>query len=103
MHKAFAAAGTDGGPALERDINALLDRFNMAGAASLVVPAEYLEVVITNAVPDEGQERWGALVRDEPVLPAFNRVLVCRFNHADSGRNRRVNPAIRCCCAQYRT
>lgn len=45
--KAFAAAGEDGRQALEQDINALLDRFNTAGAASLVVPAEYLEVVIT--------------------------------------------------------
>jgi hypothetical protein len=47
VHKAFAAAGPDGGQALEQDINALLDRFNTAGPASLVVPAEYLEVVIT--------------------------------------------------------
>lgn len=47
VHKAFAAAGADGRQALEQDIIALLDRFNTAGAASLVIPAEYLEVVIT--------------------------------------------------------
>jgi hypothetical protein len=33
--------------ALERDITALLDEMNTAGAAFLVVPSEYLEVVIT--------------------------------------------------------
>jgi ubiquinone/menaquinone biosynthesis C-methylase UbiE len=47
VYKAFAAAGPDGSQALEQDIRALLDRFNTAGSASLVVPAEYLEVVIT--------------------------------------------------------
>ena len=47
VHKAFAAAGASGGQALERDLLALLDQFNTAGDASLVVPAEYLEVVIT--------------------------------------------------------
>lgn len=45
--KAFAALDPDGQQALERDILALLDRFNIAGSSSLVVPAEYLEVVIT--------------------------------------------------------
>jgi ubiquinone/menaquinone biosynthesis C-methylase UbiE len=46
-HKAFAALEPDGQQALEQDILALLHRFNRAGNASLVVPAEYLEVVIT--------------------------------------------------------
>ena len=46
VYKAFAAVA-DGGQALEKDLIALLDQFNTAGAASLVVPAEYLEVVIT--------------------------------------------------------
>ncbi|MBL8520812.1 MAG: class I SAM-dependent methyltransferase [Betaproteobacteria bacterium] len=46
-HKAFAALGAEGSPALERDILALLAEHNTAGASSLVVPAEYLEVVIT--------------------------------------------------------
>ena len=47
VHKAFAAVGADGELALEKDIADLLDRFNTAGAASLVVPGEYLEVVVT--------------------------------------------------------
>ena len=46
-HKAFAALDESAGRALERDITALLDQMNTAGAASLVVPGEYLEVVIT--------------------------------------------------------
>jgi hypothetical protein len=33
--------------ALEADITALLERFNVAGSQSLVVPGEYLEVVMT--------------------------------------------------------
>jgi SAM-dependent methyltransferase len=45
-HKAFAALDADGQRALESDIAALLDRSNVAGNASLVVPAEYLEAVI---------------------------------------------------------
>ena len=46
-HKAFAALDGTGQRALESDITALLDDMNTAGAASLVVPGEYLEVVIT--------------------------------------------------------
>lgn len=46
-HKAFAALDEQGVLALERDIFALLERFNTAGEASLVVPGEYLEVVVT--------------------------------------------------------
>jgi SAM-dependent methyltransferase len=46
-HKAFAALPGAKGEALERDIVALLGEFNTAGTASLVVPSEYLEVVIT--------------------------------------------------------
>jgi ubiquinone/menaquinone biosynthesis C-methylase UbiE len=46
-HKAFAALGEPAGTALERDITALLEQVNTAGAASLVAPGEYLEVVIT--------------------------------------------------------
>jgi hypothetical protein len=45
-HKAFAALDPGGQAALEQDITALLDRFNVGGNASLVVPSEYLEVVI---------------------------------------------------------
>jgi len=47
MHKAFAALDAPGQRALERDITALLAQANTAGAASLVVPGEYLEVLIT--------------------------------------------------------
>lgn len=46
-HKAFAALDPAGQNALEKDITALLERCNVAGPASLVVPGEYLEVVIT--------------------------------------------------------
>ena len=45
-HKAFASLDAQGQQALEDDITALLQQMNTAGAASLVVPAEYLEVVI---------------------------------------------------------
>jgi len=45
-HKAFAALDPAGRDALAKDIAALLNRCNIAGPASLVVPAEYLEVVI---------------------------------------------------------
>jgi len=46
-HKAFAALDPVRQEALAQDITALLDRLNTAGAAALVVPGEYLEVVIT--------------------------------------------------------
>ena len=46
-HKAFAALDAAGQQALERDITALLQTMNTAGPASLVVPAEYLEIVVT--------------------------------------------------------
>lgn len=45
--KAFAAVGAEGALSLEGDITALLNQMNTAGAASLVVPSEYLEIVIT--------------------------------------------------------
>ena len=47
IHKAFAALPTDGAKALERDLTDLLNSLNTAGAKSLVVPSEYLEVVVT--------------------------------------------------------
>lgn len=47
IHKAFAALPADGATALERDLTGLLNRMNRAGPGSLVVPSEYLEVVIT--------------------------------------------------------
>ena len=46
-HKAFAALDGAKKGALEADITTLLERFNVAGRDSLVVPGEYLEVVIT--------------------------------------------------------
>jgi len=46
-HKAFAALPEAGRAALLRDVHALLDELNTAGPASLVVPGEYLEVVVT--------------------------------------------------------
>jgi hypothetical protein len=45
-HKAFAALDAIEGAALERSITDLLERLNTAGQGSLIVPAEYLEVVI---------------------------------------------------------
>ena len=47
--KAFAALDAAHQSALERDITALLERFNTAGNQSLVVPGEYLEVVIVKS------------------------------------------------------
>jgi SAM-dependent methyltransferase len=46
-HKAFAALDSGKQQALEADITTLLERLNVAGSQSLVVPGEYLEVVIT--------------------------------------------------------
>jgi SAM-dependent methyltransferase len=46
-HKAFAALDTAGAKSLEQALTSLLGEFNTAGAASLVVPGEYLEIVIT--------------------------------------------------------
>ncbi len=46
VNKAFGALDSAGQAQLEQDILALLDRFNTAGNASLVVPSEYLEAVI---------------------------------------------------------
>jgi len=48
IHKTFAALPADGALALERDLTELLSRMNRAGNASLVVPSEYLEVVVTH-------------------------------------------------------
>jgi ubiquinone/menaquinone biosynthesis C-methylase UbiE len=46
-HKAYAALDSARQEKLTRDITALLEGLNVAGSSSLVVPAEYLEVVIT--------------------------------------------------------
>jgi ubiquinone/menaquinone biosynthesis C-methylase UbiE len=45
--KAFAAIDPAAREALETDLHALLDKFNVAKDGTLVVPSEYLEVVIT--------------------------------------------------------
>jgi SAM-dependent methyltransferase len=47
IHKAFAALPADQGAALEHDLLDLLERSNRAGSGSLVVPSDYLEVVVT--------------------------------------------------------
>jgi ubiquinone/menaquinone biosynthesis C-methylase UbiE len=45
--KAFAAVDPQAREALEAELYALLDKFNVAKDGTLVVPSEYLEVVIT--------------------------------------------------------
>ncbi len=47
VHKAFAALPADGAMALEKDLTDLLNRMNRAGDGALVVPSEYLEIVVT--------------------------------------------------------
>jgi SAM-dependent methyltransferase len=46
VHKAFATLPAQKQAALESDITALLERLNVGGKDSLVVPGEYLEVVV---------------------------------------------------------
>ncbi len=48
-HKAFAALDAARQRALELDLHTLLAELNVAGDASLVVPAAYLEIVITKS------------------------------------------------------
>lgn len=45
-HRAFAALDANGKAALRSDIFALLNQFNHGGVSSLIVPGEYLEVVV---------------------------------------------------------
>jgi len=45
-HKAFGALDAAGSQSLERGINALLEELNVGGSSSLVVPSEYLEIVV---------------------------------------------------------
>ena len=47
VHKAFGSLPAEGAAALEKDLTELLMRLNVAGSRSLVVPSEYLEVVVT--------------------------------------------------------
>jgi len=46
IHKAFLALPPEKGAALAADLSALLNRMNIAGDGSLVVPGEYAEIVI---------------------------------------------------------
>jgi ubiquinone/menaquinone biosynthesis C-methylase UbiE len=45
--KTFAALAPAAQSAFENDLKALIDRFNRSGDRSMVVPSEYLEVVVT--------------------------------------------------------
>lgn len=47
MLKTFAALDAAAQAALERDLRALVDRFNRSGDLSMVVPSEYLEIIVT--------------------------------------------------------
>ena len=47
VHKAFASLSSDKAGALERDTIDLLNGLNRGGSDSLVVPSEYLEIVVT--------------------------------------------------------
>lgn len=47
VHKAFAALSADQAAALERDLAELMESMNRGGPHSLVLPSEYLEVVVT--------------------------------------------------------
>ncbi len=49
VHKAFAALPSDKAKVLEDELAGMLNGFNRGGPASLVVPSEYLEVVVTRA------------------------------------------------------
>jgi ubiquinone/menaquinone biosynthesis C-methylase UbiE len=48
-HKAFQALDAGGQDVLARDLIALVGRFNKSGDATVVLPSEYLEIVITRA------------------------------------------------------
>ena len=45
--KAFAALDADGQHALAEDLAALMGKYNRAGGGALVIPSDYLEIVIT--------------------------------------------------------
>jgi ubiquinone/menaquinone biosynthesis C-methylase UbiE len=46
VHKAFAALPEEGQRRLQEDLTALIDEFNTSGDATMVVPGEYIEVVV---------------------------------------------------------
>ncbi|HKE43223.1 MAG TPA: class I SAM-dependent methyltransferase [Steroidobacteraceae bacterium] len=47
LHKAFATLPADQAAALERDLTTLIESSNRGGPRSLVVPSEYLEIIVT--------------------------------------------------------
>lgn len=49
VHKAFAALPEDKAAILERDLTELLNAMNKGGSTALVVPSDYLEVVVTRS------------------------------------------------------
>lgn len=49
VHKAFAALPQEGRQRLEQDLLALVDEFNISGDQTVVIPAEYQEVVVVRA------------------------------------------------------
>ena len=52
VNRAFASLSPTAADALEHDLIALIGRFNTAGADSMVVPADYLEIVLTREGAD---------------------------------------------------
>ena len=49
LNKAFAALDVDAQAALESDLLALISEFNVADDGTMVVPSDYVEVVVTKA------------------------------------------------------
>jgi ubiquinone/menaquinone biosynthesis C-methylase UbiE len=47
LHKAFGALDAAAGSGLERDLKALVGQLNRSGDETMVLPSEYLEIVIT--------------------------------------------------------
>lgn len=47
IHKAFSTLSGDAATSLEHDLTDLLVKFNQGGPSSLVIPSDYLEVVVT--------------------------------------------------------
>lgn len=47
MQKAFEAVGADGAPALEADLVGLAEAHTQDDAGAMIIPAEYLEIVVT--------------------------------------------------------
>jgi hypothetical protein len=46
VQRAFATLGPDTRVGLERDLVALVEEFNVSADSTMVVPAEYVEVVV---------------------------------------------------------